>query len=69
MNEPHPRSCQHRGENGMMLDTWIEYDARGIPIGKVCPRCVEGVKAIYRPEVLSDPNYEADEPIEPDPEY
>jgi len=58
--------CDHRGSDGRKMGMWIEYDARSIPIGKVCPRCVEGVKAMYRPEVLTDSNYQADEPIEPD---
>ena len=54
------RVCEHKDQDV----TWILYDARSIPIGRVCPRCVEAKKATYRPEVLTDPNYEADEPIE-----
>jgi hypothetical protein len=46
--------------------TWWEYDARGIPLAKVCACCVERVLAGYRPDVLTDPCYEADEPIEPE---
>lgn len=49
-------------------DEWaeVEYDARGIPLGYACRRCRKELRARYRPEVLSDPNYEADEPIEPE---
>lgn len=44
--------------------TWWEYDARGIELAKVCVKCVDSVLAKYRPEVLDNPNYWADEPIE-----
>ena len=46
-------------------DTWWEYDARGIELCKVCSHCRTEKLAKYRPEVRSDPNYEADEDIEP----
>lgn len=42
------------------------YDARGIFCSYVCPKCVAKVKAGYRPEIFSDGQYEADEPIEPE---
>lgn len=42
------------------------HDARGIYIGKVCRYCKARTLAKYRPEVLSDPNYEATEAIEPE---
>lgn len=42
------------------------YDARGIYCCKVCPECREAKEGRYRPEVLSNPDYECDEPIEPD---
>jgi hypothetical protein len=42
------------------------YDARGIFCAYVCDDCVEEKTAQYRPEVMSNPNYEADEPIESD---
>lgn len=51
---------------GSGLDSWAEYDARGIYLARVCDRCREERLAIYRPEVLTDPGYEADEPIEED---
>ncbi len=50
-------------------EQWAEYDARGIYLARVCDACVEYVLAGYRPEVLSDSEYEADEPIELDDDY
>lgn len=47
-------------------DGWWEYDARGIPLCKVCDKCEKEKLAKYRPAVLTDGNYEADEPIEPE---
>lgn len=47
-------------------ETWEEHDARGIYLGRVCRKCVKGFLAKFRPEVLRDPQYEADEPIDPD---
>lgn len=41
-------------------------DARGIPLCRTCSDCHERRMAGYRPEVLRDPNYECDEPIEED---
>ncbi len=45
------------------------YDARGIYLCKVCDKCREEKLGGYRPEVLTDPGYEADEDIEPDVPY
>lgn len=56
MSKPH----EHRDPS------WWEYDARGIPLAKVCDECVDEVLRRYRPDVLSNPSYEADEPIEED---
>jgi len=53
--------CIHEGQ-----DSWWEYDARGIELCRVCDRCRESKLAEYRPEVLGNPMYEADEPIEPE---
>ena len=50
-------------------ESWWEYDARGIPLCRVCSTCKASKLARYRPEVRSDPNYEADEDIEPDGWY
>jgi len=49
-------------------DGWMEYDARGIPLQFVCHECCDVKMAQYRPDVLSNPQYEADEPIEGEPE-
>ena len=43
---------------------WIAYDARGIPIGYVCEKCEKRKLSGYRTEVLTNPNYDADEDIE-----
>lgn len=51
-------SLEHQGE------TWWESDARGIPLAKVCEHCVDTVLSRYRPEVLRNPNYQADEDID-----
>ena len=56
------RYCQHEGEY-----TWIEYDARAIPLCKVCEMCVDDQLARYRPEILSGyTQADVDEPIEED---
>jgi hypothetical protein len=49
----------HEGE-----DSWWEYDARGIPLCKVCDKCEEVKLSEYRRDVLTNPSYVADEPIE-----
>jgi hypothetical protein len=60
MNQPHPCPC------GSNQESWWEHDARGIPLCRVCPKCKAEKLARYRPDVLSDPNYWADEQIEED---
>lgn len=40
------------------------FDARGIPLARVCKRCRGAKLAKFRPEVLTDPDYAANEPIE-----
>jgi hypothetical protein len=46
------------------LSFW-RYDARGIPLVRTCSDCFdERVTKRYRKEVLDNPNYYADEPIE-----
>lgn len=42
------------------------YDARGIFLTYLCDRCELEKLAGFRPEVLVDADYEADEPIDPD---
>ena len=51
--------CMHEGEY-----SWWENDARGIPLAKVCDKCYSAKLAGYRRDVLVNPSYEADEPIE-----
>jgi len=51
---------------GSGCPSWWQNDARGIPLARVCEKCKEKTLAKYRPEVLSNPNYEASEPIEPE---
>jgi hypothetical protein len=46
--------------------SWWAKDARGIEIARVCDRCEDEKMRGYRREVLTDPNYDADEPIEAD---
>ena len=53
------RYCNHEGEH-----SWWEHDARGIPLCKVCDRCEEAKLSMYRPDVLYNPKYQADEQIE-----
>ena len=50
---------------GSGLTRFALVDARGIFCTYVCNEC-EGFKSKrYRPEIFTNPNYDADEPIEP----
>lgn len=51
---------------GSGLGSWIEYDAKGIPLCRVCDKCREEKLSKYRPEVLTDSNYWTDEPVDED---
>jgi len=51
---------------GSGQSSWWESDARGIPLCRVCDRCRKEKLARYRPDVLTDSQYWADEPIEED---
>lgn len=62
-NEYRPCPCGS-GE----LSSW-EYDARGIPLARVCPKCRDEKLKKFRPDVLTDSNYWHDEPIDEDEEY
>lgn len=42
------------------------HDARGIPLARVCEKCEATRLAAYRPEVLTNPDYDHEEPIDPD---
>lgn len=44
--------------------SWWEHDARGIPLCRVCDSCRTVKLSKYRPDVLTDGDYWADEPIE-----
>jgi hypothetical protein len=46
--------------------SWWENDARGIPLARVCLKCRKQKLARFRPEVLTNSQYECDEPIEAD---
>jgi cbb3-type cytochrome oxidase cytochrome c subunit len=43
-----------------------QYDARNIPLCRTCVVCHDRKMRGYRPEVLTNPNYAADEQIEPE---
>lgn len=51
---------------GSGKDSWWEDDARGIPLCRVCDKCRKEKLKRYRPDVLSNSQYECDEPIEPE---
>lgn len=42
------------------------YDARGIYITSACEDCERDRLKGYRPEVLTDPDYDCEEQIDPD---
>lgn len=46
---------------GSGFDALPEHDARGIFLTYACPKCRQRKLAGFRPEVLEDPNYEADD--------
>lgn len=46
------------------LSRWAQHDARGIFLTFTCDKCHDAKMKKFRPEVLKDPNYEADEDIE-----
>jgi hypothetical protein len=45
---------------------WARYDARGIFLCYCCDNCEAEKLSGFRSEVLTNPNYECDEPIEED---
>ena len=51
---------------GSGLERFELSDARGIFCGFVCDKCEAKTRAKYRPEIFSNGNYYADEPIEPE---
>lgn len=44
----------------------VNRDARGIFLTYTCPKCHDAKMATYRRDVLHDPDYWHDEPIEED---
>jgi len=52
---------------GSGIEPEPEYDARGIYLCRACAKCRRDKLSRYRTDVLTNPNYEADEPI--DEEY
>ena len=51
---------------GSNKNSWWESDARGIPLARVCVECKDTKLKKYKPSVLKNSNYHADEPIEAD---
>lgn len=49
---------------GSGLPSRWAHDARGIELGRVCDRCETQTLSRFRPEVLYDGAYEADEQID-----
>ena len=51
---------------GSELTRYAQFDARGIFLTFTCAECHDAKMKRYRPDVLTDPQYPADEPIEAD---
>jgi hypothetical protein len=51
---------------GSGQESWWVKDARGIELARVCVKCKERRLKGYRQDVLTNRNYWADEPIEPE---
>lgn len=49
---------------GSGLPSRWKHDARGIPLARVCVKCIKKTLGRYRRDVLTNPNYICDEPIE-----
>jgi hypothetical protein len=49
---------------GSGLERRAKFDARGIFLTYVCDKCEEEKLSHFRPDVLTDPNYWHDEPID-----
>lgn len=50
--------------SGHIDQPWWKYDARGIPLAKICKVCADYKLSKFRPEVIGNPNYSADESVE-----
>lgn len=51
---------------GSGLDSQWQFDARGIELCRTCDKCHADKMSRYRADVISNPNYDADEQIEED---
>jgi len=51
---------------GSKRERYPLYDARGIFVSYACEICETSKRSGYRPEIFTNPSYEADEPIEPE---
>jgi hypothetical protein len=51
---------------GSGLERSANVDARGIFLCYTCDKCHDEKMSHYRPEVLTNPNYSHDEPIDSD---
>lgn len=52
----------HSRDDGV---SWWEHDAQGIPLCRVCDKCIDEKLSRYRPEILSGyTQADVDEPIE-----
>ena len=58
MSNVRPCTC------GSGLDSYWQNDARGIPLCRTCDTCHDEKMKGYRPEVLTDSQYEDDEDID-----
>ena len=58
VNDARPCPC------GSGEPSWWAYDARNIPLARVCTSCESRKLSTFRPDVLTDPNYDADEDID-----
>jgi hypothetical protein len=58
--QPRPCPC------GSGHDGYWQYDARGIELCRTCDICHDEKMSRYRPDVLTDSSYWADEAIEED---
>ncbi len=47
-------------------EAWDEYDARGLYLCRVCDKCEKVKLSGYRSDVLTNPQYWHDEPIDED---
>lgn len=49
---------------GSGLASRWQYDARGIELTRTCEKCHDERMSHYRKDVLTDPNYWTDEPVD-----